>query len=60
MKEQAQTISNVIVTLQGLDIKPTYENMDRLLGCLQALLKVKEERSKEPEEEKKDGTADAE
>lgn len=35
-------IQAVISTLEGLDIKSTYENMDRLLGCMQTLEKVKD------------------
>ena len=35
-------VQAVINTLQGLDIKATYENMDKLLGCLQMLGKVRD------------------
>ena len=42
MKEQANMIQMVISTLEGLDIKSSYENMDRLLGCMQTLAKVRD------------------
>lgn len=35
-------IQAVISTLEGLDIKSTYENMDKLLGCMQTLAKVRD------------------
>lgn len=38
----ADMVQAVINTLQGLDIKTTYENMDKLLGCLQMLAKVRD------------------
>ena len=37
-----QDIQNVISTLEGLDIKSTYDNMNRLLGCLQVLANVRD------------------
>ena len=36
-------IQNVITTLEGLEIKATYNNMDRLLGCMQVLAKIRDE-----------------
>ena len=53
----ADMVQAVINTLQGLDIKATYENMDKLLGCLQMLAKVRD-RLNLPEV--KDGAADTE
>ena len=37
-----QDIQNVITTLEGLDIKSTYDNMNRLLGCMQVLANVRD------------------
>lgn len=56
--DHAAQIQNVITTLEGLEIKSTYENMDRLLGCMQVLANVRDELTKTPEV--KDGNADAE
>jgi len=44
MPDQIQAVIN---TLQELDIKATYGNLDRLLGCIQVLNKVKEQMLKE-------------
>lgn len=41
--DTASMIQAVISTLEGLDIKSTYENMDRLLGCMQTLKKIRDE-----------------
>lgn len=41
-KVTADMVQAVINTLQGLDIKASYENMDKLLGCLQMLAKVRD------------------
>lgn len=38
----ADTIQAVINTLEGLDIKSTYDNLDKLLGCMQTLSKVRD------------------
>ena len=38
----ADMVQAVINTLGSLDIKSTYENMDKLLGCLQMLAKVRD------------------
>lgn len=38
----ADMVQAVINTLSNLDIKSTYENMDKLLGCLQMLAKVRD------------------
>ena len=51
-----QDIQNVISTLEGLDIKATYDNMNRLLGCMQVLANVRDALKTEV----KDGTADVE
>lgn len=40
--EQANLIQAVINTLGSLDIKSTYDNMDKLLGCMQMLAKVRD------------------
>ena len=56
--DHATSIQNVISTLQGLEIKSTYGNMDRLLGCIQLLSKIRDELRKQPEV--KDENADTE
>ena len=40
MKEQVNKLRLVVSTLEGLDIKATKNNMDRLLGCIQAIEQV--------------------
>ena len=40
--ETADMVQAVINTLGNLDIKSTYENMDKLLGCMQMLAKVRD------------------
>ena len=71
MNEQAKTIQIVINTLQHLDIKSTFENMNRLMGALQTLAKLRDELTKLKEgpvlelitkdgEEQEDGDADTE
>lgn len=42
MQELANTIQKVINTLQDLDIKSTYDNMNRLLGCQETLANVRD------------------
>lgn len=42
MKELAETVQKVINTLQDLDIKSTYDNMNRLLGCQETLANVRD------------------
>lgn len=56
--DYATDIQNIITTLEGLEIKSTINNMDRLLGCMQLLAKIRDEMRKTPEV--KDGNADAE
>jgi len=43
MEQLAAKIQVVISTLEGLNIKSTYENMNRLLGSMQALEAIKDE-----------------
>ena len=59
MNENAVKIQNVMTTIESLDIKATYENMNKLLGCLQVLASVRDELSNTMEV-KIDGNADAE
>ena len=40
MEEQVNKLRLVVSTLEGLDIKATKNNMDRLLGCIQAIEQV--------------------
>lgn len=54
--DTANMIQAVIRTLEGLDIKSTYSNMDKLLGCMQTLEKIRDELK----EVKTDGTDHAE
>ena len=51
-------IQNVITTLEGLQITSRYGNMDRLLGCMQLLARIRDELRKKPEVN--DGNADSE
>lgn len=57
MSKNAEEIQRVINTLEGLDIKPTYSNMNRLLGCMQVLASVRDELEKEGAD---DGNTDTE
>ena len=43
MNEHAKTIQIVINTLQDLDIKSTFDNMNRLMGAMQTLAKLRDE-----------------
>ena len=41
MREMANKIQAVMNTLESLDIKSTYENTNKLLGCFQVLAEVR-------------------
>ena len=56
MKEQADKIQAVINTLEELDIKSTYDNMNKILGCMQMLAGIRDDLGKEAP----NGNADAE
>ena len=56
MTEQANRIQMVINTLQDLDIKSTFDNMNKLLGCQQTLADVRDELQRR--EVKVNGNAD--
>lgn len=43
MEELTNKIQAVINTLEGLDIKSTFDNMNKLLGCQQTLADVRDE-----------------
>lgn len=43
MNEHAEKIQIVIDTLQDLDIKSTFDNMNRLMGALTMLAKIRDE-----------------
>ena len=43
MNELTTKIQAVINTLEGLDIKSTFDNMNKLLGCQQTLVDVRDE-----------------
>ena len=74
MNEYVNTIQIVINTLQDLDIKSTFDNMNRLMGAIQTLAKIRDdmetmsndetvelfEDGEKVAEERKDGNADAE
>lgn len=57
-EQLAAEIQKVINTLEMLDIKPTYDNMNKLLGSMQVLVVVRDELKKQ--EVKADGNADTE
>ena len=56
MEKLANDIQRVINTLEGLDIKSTFDNMNRLLGSLQVLATVRDQL----QEVEQDGNPDAE
>lgn len=71
MNEHAKTIQIVINTLQDLDIKSTFNNMNRLMGAIQTLAKLRDEMDQKDQgpvlelidddaEEQEDGNADTE
>ena len=43
MNETANKIQMVIDTLQGLDIKSTFNNMNHLMGAIQMLVQIRDE-----------------
>ena len=55
MEEIIAKIRAVISTLEVLDIRSTYDNMNRLLGCMQTLTDVCDQLKEVP-----DGNADTE
>jgi len=57
MKELAIEIQKVMNTLEGLDIRSTYDNLNRLLGSLQVLASVRDALERKDEEH---GNADSE
>lgn len=59
----ANELQRVIDTLSSLNIVSTYNNMNKLLGCLQVLANIRDvvkERKADTLQEVKDGNADAE
>ena len=62
MKEMAEKLQIVMNTIQDLDIKSTFDNMNHLLGVLQTLAGIRDELGQMAAEEVKedDGEADAE
>ena len=59
MKELAGKVQIVINTIQDLDIKSTFSNMNRLMGAMQTLAGIRDELEKVAED-RNDGNADAE
>ena len=63
--ELANRVQMVMNTLEQLDIKANYDTMNKLLGCLQALAKVRDELirqqavSEDPPVSGQDGDTDA-
>lgn len=55
MNSDAERIQAVMDTLQQLDMKPSFDNMNKLLGCLQVLADVRDNLQKG---DNKNGTAD--
>lgn len=43
MREMANKVQAVMNTLESLDIKSTYENTNKLLGCFQVLAEIRNE-----------------
>jgi hypothetical protein len=64
MKEQVNKIQIAMNTIQALEIKATFENMNHLMEVLQLLANVRDDLSRiadsENTEEKEDGNAEAE
>lgn len=64
MKEQVNKIQIAMNTIQALEIKATFENMNHLMAVLQLLANVRDDLSRiadsENTEEKEDGNAEAE
>lgn len=61
LQEQAEGIQAVINTIETLDIKATFDNTNKVLGCLQKLADVRETLRGIPAGEvKTDGNADDE
>ena len=64
MKERADKIQIAMNTIQALEIKATFENMNHLMAVLQLLANVRDDLSRiadsENAEEKEDGDTDAE
>jgi hypothetical protein len=58
MKEMINKIQATINTLQALEIKATYENMNHLMGALQLLADVRDDISKMAENEKAENADD--
>ena len=74
MKELAEKVQIVINTIQDLDIKSTFSNMNRLMGAMQTLAGIRDKLEKmgnaevvelfadgeKVAEDRNDGNADAE
>ena len=61
MNDLAEKIQVVMNTIQDLDIKPTFDNMNHLMGVLQALASIRDELKDVPVlEVSEDGNADTE
>lgn len=58
MNELTTKIQAVINTLERLDIKSTYENMNKLLGCQQTLADVRDEMNRMQQEVKANADTD--
>ena len=63
MNEMEYKIQTVINTLEDIDIKASFNNMNRMMGALQVLADIRDQFKKAPEikmEAVQDGDADAE
>ena len=61
MNDLAEKIQVVMNTIQALDIKSTFDNMNHLMGALQTLASIRDELKDVPVlEVSEDGNADAE
>ena len=60
MNELANKIQVVITTLEDLDIKATYDNMNHMMGIYHTLADVRDKLNSMKQEEQEHGNADAE
>ena len=59
-KEFKKSITAVITTLENIEIKATYDNLDKLLGCQQVLRTIIGNLAEENGSEENDGSTDSE
>ena len=59
-KEQAIKVQQVMDTIQQFEMKPTYDNCNHMLGCLQALAEIREYLMNVPATEEAEGAMEEE